>query len=114
MTADNDLIAGGENRSFHRLQIMQHVDPDASDLYCFALTNAPHPLACVVVAANGNNRRNRTQRFQDLGLADIAAMQNEINAFEQRQYLRTQKTMRVGNDTDNLARRQNRFFATGF
>ena len=107
MTADNDLIAGGENRSFHRLQIMQHVNPDASDLYCCALTNAARPLVRVIVATNGDNRRNRSQPFQDLGPADVAAMQNEINAFEQRQHFRTQKTMRVGDNAANMSLGQN-------
>ena len=58
----------GKSRSFwlqiQFSQVMQHIDGDAADFEHIGRGNFPRPSLAIHVAADGSNRRNRSQLFR--------------------------------------------------
>jgi hypothetical protein len=57
-------------------------------------------IGIIVVAADERDRRDLTERFEDVLAADVAGMQNRIDALQRRERFRSNQTVRVGDDAD--------------
>jgi len=57
-------------------------------------------IGIIVVAANEGDRRDLTERFDDVLAADVAGMENRIDALQRRECLRANQAVRVGDDAD--------------
>jgi hypothetical protein len=60
----------------------------------------PSPL--VDVASDGSDRRNAGKLGQDLRVADIASVNDEVAALEEVERLGPEKAVRIGNQTDDM------------
>lgn len=88
MTANDDIEASRSGAQIDFFNVMQNVDQYRTDLSDFSFRNSISPIAFVIVAANGNYRRNRSQLFQHFRRTDIAGMKNEINTAKRIYYFR--------------------------
>ena len=81
-------------------QVMQYVDGDAANFKYVGRGNFPRPDFAIHVAAYGSHRRNRSQIFQDVRIADVASMNDVVGSAQGGKSLRTKQTVRVGDDAD--------------
>ena len=103
VTADYRLNLLHRRRHLQVLQIVEHVDGNAGSLHGFDLWNSFGPFVRIVVPSHSNHRSEVSQTVENIGTADIASMKNQGHAFEDSQHLRTQKTVSIRNDSDNLS-----------
>jgi hypothetical protein len=57
-------------------------------------------VGIIVVAANEGDRRDLTERFDDVLAADVAGMENRIDTLQRRERFRSNQSVRVGDDSD--------------
>ena len=57
-------------------------------------------IGIVVVAADEGDRRDLTERFDDVLAADVAGVQDRIDALQRSQSFGTNQTVRIGDDSD--------------
>lgn len=84
MSAKNGGEAGCRGIEIQFLETMQHVEVEAAESGYFGGRQLSASPLRVNVAANGSDRRNRRKSVKNIGLANIAAMQNVIAAAQQR------------------------------
>ena len=72
------------------------------------------PCAAVIVAAHHIHRRNRSQRLQHAGIADIARMDNAIDPGQRFQRLRPEQAVRVRNESDAHRLRRHQLWLSAF
>ena len=104
MTADNYLETLSDRIYGELVQIVHHVNPDRPDLRHLRVGNRVGPIAFVIVSANRHDRRKRSQLFQHFPGIDIARVKNEVGARERIDGFRSQQTMCVRDQADDLLR----------
>ena len=57
-------------------------------------------IGIIVVAAHEGDRRDLTERFDNVLAADVSGMENRIDALQRRERLRSNQAVRVGDDAD--------------
>jgi hypothetical protein len=83
-----------------RVKIMQDEDRPLGEPDAFGLGIITGPIARVHVASDRGHRRDAAERRDDLGSADIATMNDMIDALKKALGLGPQQAMRVGYDAD--------------
>ena len=82
--------------------IMKHVEQEFSDLDNLCFREVVCPSAHVHVSSHSIDRTNRSQSFKYLKLPDVARMNNQVGTFESFDCLRSQETVRVRDDTNEI------------
>src|SRR5580698_430935 len=77
------------------MQEIESESPEVDHLRCRQLRTSPGP---VDIAANGSQWSDRAQFIEDRRIADIARMQNMVDAGQRGDRLRSKQAMRVGDD----------------
>jgi len=102
MAADDNVNFPKRWIQLHVFNVMKHVNGDAFCLHDLDLRNWFRPGISVVIPANRHNARQSSQAVQDFRAADITRMKNQTDAIKNLQHFRTQKSVSIGNNTDNL------------
>ena len=84
------------------LNVVKHINGNASCSHDLDLRNSVRPRISVVIPANRHNARQSSQAVQDFRVADITRMKNQTDPIKNLQHLWTQKPVCIGNNTDNL------------
>ena len=88
---------GIEMQSVH---IVEHVDVVAFEEQHFGFRETAARAALVHVAADGGNRCELLERFENGWVADVAKVQDVFDTGEGGDDFRAQKTMRIADDTN--------------
>ena len=102
MAADNNVNFPWGRIQLHVLNVMKHVNGNAACSHDLDLRNSFRPGISVVIPANRHNARQSSQAVQDFRAADITRVKNQTDAIKNLQHFRTQKSVSIGNNTDNL------------
>ncbi len=97
VTEQNDIGA----RGLGLLADMNHMDAHAAEGQVETLRECVRPSAMVDIAANGVDRRDLGKTRKNVGRADIAGVQNAVDAGKSVEGFRPQQTVGVG-DHANL------------
>lgn len=82
-----------------RVQIVQHVKIMALEEQHLGFRQTAALAAAIDIAANGCNRSDAFERFQDFRITDIAEMQDAFNSGKFRKDLRPQQAVRVADNS---------------
>ena len=100
-----------------RVQIVQHVHVVILEQQHFCFRQSAALTAAIDIAANGSDRRDLFERFQNSGITDVSEMQNAFDPGECRNNLRPQQPMSIADNADfhrpRLNRRDQRLFDFG-
>jgi hypothetical protein len=80
MTEDDDPDARGDEIDGERRAIVDDMNGDAAGVEGRPLVKRFRPVAMVDVAAHGDDRRDRLERAQDCRIADVAGMDDGLDA----------------------------------
>ena len=80
VAGDDDVDSGGNWIYVEFRKIVNHVDENPADLDQFRFRQRAGPCARIVVTAHYRDRCNARQFFNDLGVADIPGVNDEITA----------------------------------
>lgn len=97
VAGDDDLDSGGNWIYVEFRKIVNHVDENPADFDQFRFRQRASPCARIFVTAHYRDRRNARQFFNDLGVADIAGVNDEITAAQEVNRLGPKKVMRIRN-----------------
>jgi hypothetical protein len=81
-------------------EIVQHVDGNDAKLDNFGIWQLASPGAFINVAANGGYRCNRGKRFENLGCANVARMNDVLRPAQNFERFGAKQAVRVGDDAD--------------
>ena len=95
MTGDNDADSGGTGVDIEFREIMDHVDEYVTHSDQLRLPEARGPRSRIVVASDGNQRRQEGKLIENLGFADIPAMDDVVAADQKGARLGSQKSMSI-------------------
>src|SRR4030095_2581249 len=100
MSGDDGVNTGRGGLQGQGVEVVQYVDERLAGTQHFGLAKRRCPNALVVVASHGRHRCNARQLLEDIGVADVAGVNDEVAAAHRVQGLGTQQSMRVRNQTD--------------
>jgi hypothetical protein len=98
---DHDVEAGGARVEVDRLADVAHVQPEAADLELGRLGKLAQWWGGVDVAAHRADRRDAFQLGQDLGPADVARMDDQLDLPQGGQRLGAHEPVRVRDQPDD-------------
>src|SRR5215470_18263581 len=99
MAADHHLKkAVGTN--VHLLQVMQHVNGNWSNFGYLPVRQILRPFTFVVVATNSDHRSNLSESFQDVLVANVPGVKNEVDTLECHNCFRPHQSMCVRDNPD--------------
>lgn len=105
MSADDDIEACRRRIEVQFRQIVKYVDPMTSRFDHCCQREAGGPIRLINIASDSNNRCNRAKLIEDLRLADIAGMNDEMGTLQRGKRLRPHETVRIGDQTNLLHHR---------
>jgi hypothetical protein len=91
----DDVEARSARVDVHFVHVMQDVNADTFQLKCEVERNLRCPLAPVVVSPDRIDRRQGTELFENLRAADVARMDDVLNARECANRLGAKQSVRV-------------------
>jgi hypothetical protein len=100
MARDDRAEAAGDWIDVEGTEVVQNVQGRAADSGHVGLGQRVRPRATIDVAANNNEWSQPAERWKDLGIADVAGMDDEIDAAEGGDGFRPEPSVRIGDDTD--------------
>ena len=83
------------------LVAVRHHDREPVELELGDLLQARAKLRRVCVAVDGRNGRDRLELDEDLGLADVAGVEDVVDLLKHLEHLRPQKTVRIRDDAQS-------------
>lgn len=86
------FLAGSE---IQILQVVKKEDMQIPKPHLSRMWDPAGPIAGVVIAANGHNRRDRLERGQYVSAADVSGMENDFDALQRGRHLRSDQPMSV-------------------
>jgi hypothetical protein len=98
VTGHDDVEAGGARVDVHFIHVMEDVNADAFQLKCEVKRDPRCPLALVVVSPDRIDRRYDAQLLENLGPADVARMNDVLNARECTDRFGAKQSVRVGDE----------------
>ncbi len=103
MPSDNDPkpCGGGVDRKLR--EVMQHIEDRVVDVENIVLRNLLGPCAAIIVTANGRHRRDCGQLIDNLRIADIPRMNDEVAATQVAYGCRSKQAMRVSDEADAIS-----------
>jgi len=102
MTGDDNVGAELLRRLRQGLEVVNDVEADPRDLRRHGFRKRRGPRLTVVVAAHGDDRRDRGERLQELGRADVAGVDDQVDRSQRRERFGAQQAVGVGDDADLL------------
>jgi len=96
MTGDNDTYIRNGGIDVELCEIVDDVDEYITHSHQFGHRKARRPGLRVVVASHRNQRSDDGKFFENLRLADVAAMNDVVGARKKRTRLGPQKSMGIG------------------
>src|SRR5215475_13941620 len=100
MATENDVHARMA-RGSNLLDVVNHKDGDAADVYLPRFGNTSGPLPLVIISAYRDCGSQRHELFQNLTIADITGVKDQIHALEELQDLRPQEAVGIGYGANN-------------
>ena len=100
MPAENDVRARVAPRS-NLLDVVNHEDGDTPDVYLPGFGNTSGPLPPVIISAHRDRGSQHRELFQNLRIADITGVKDQIHALEELQDLRPQEAVGIGYGANN-------------
>ncbi len=97
MTAENPAAAGSRSSAW---PVVQHIKGMAVEGDHFRSRQVGARTAHIDVAADGCDRGEVAQRIQDRRVADVAGMQDVLDAAQGFDCLRPEQAMGIGNNAD--------------
>ena len=94
-------------------QVVQHIDRDATNFKHIGRRNLLRPGFPIHIAANGGNRRNLSQLFQDVRIADVSGMNDVVRSAQGGESFGTKQAMSIRNDADTQCLHAIRFGSRG-
>jgi ribosomal protein S16 len=95
MTGNDDAYSGGAGLDIEFREIVDHVDEYVTHSDQLRLPEAHRPRSRIVVASDRNQRRQEGELIENLGFADISAMDDVVTADEKRARLGPEKSMSI-------------------
>jgi hypothetical protein len=96
----NDHIDAGAGIDLQRLQVVQNVDRLSRQAHEFGAGVFPGPVAAVDVSTDGGDGRDPAKRVDDLGMPDVAGVNDVIDARQASFRLGPQQAVRIRNDSN--------------
>jgi hypothetical protein len=100
MARDDDLEPRRDGIEIQLLDVVQDVDRHPADLERGGKWHRPRPRPFVVVASDGRDRGDVPQGIQNLRPADVAGMNDSLDAGERSESLRPKQPVGIGNEPD--------------
>ena len=115
MAGDDDVYTALNGVDWQRLEIVQYEDRPARKLYELGVRVSAGPIAVVDVPPDRSDRRDPTQRRDDAGLTNVAAMDDVVDASQRTRRFRPQQAVRIRDDADpeRSGGRRDRGFRSG-
>lgn len=102
MSRDNDAKPCGGRIDRKLCEVMQHIEQRVGCVEQIVLWDLLSPCAAIIVSANGGHRRDRGQLIDNLNIADIPRMNDEVAAMQIGYGFGSKQAMRVGDDADPI------------
>jgi hypothetical protein len=99
VSGDHHLHAG-EHPAVERLDVVDHVEPDALRLQRRLLRQRLRPGAVIVVPAHRHHRPDLAEGGQDPGAAHVPGVDDQLRSGQRLQRFGPEETVGVGDDTD--------------
>lgn len=90
MARDDDVDAFRGRIDLHSIQVVQDVDRDARESCHLGVCEFGSSIALVHVASDRRDRRDPAERWDDVGIADVATVDDVIDAGEETLRLRAE------------------------
>src|SRR6202012_4407670 len=100
MTGHDDVDAARNRIDLQSLQIVQNVDRFSRKSHDLVLRVCNSPVVDIHVSSDRGNRGDATQRVDNFGTSDVAAMDDVIDASQATLRLRPEQPVRVGDEPD--------------
>jgi hypothetical protein len=98
VAVEDDAEAGGLGLDVEVGKVVEHVDEAAAELEGFGGGEVGAGAVAVDVAANGGDGSNVAEGFEDVGVADVAGVEDVVDAREEREKLWAEEAVGVGED----------------
>jgi hypothetical protein len=98
VTGYDNVEASSSRVDVDFLQVMEYVNADSLQLQSEVKRNVRRPRALVVVSPDRVDRRYGAQLLQNLGAADVARMDDVLNARECTDRFRAKQSVRIGDE----------------
>ena len=100
MAGHHHLHAGPGGFQVELCEVVDHVQADLAEAEELRLPQPHRPRPPIVVAAPRRDGRERGQRLEDAGIADVACVDDVVAAVEEGLDLRPQQAVGVGDQAD--------------
>src|SRR5712675_3792276 len=101
MAGDNDVYAEGHWIDLQRLEVVKHEDGSSCEPPDFGVGVFACPITGVHISSDRGDRRNLAKRADDVGMPNISAVNDLIDAGQTALGLGPQQPVRVRNDPDS-------------
>ena len=101
MAEDHGCEPGRDGVEIEIGDVVQQPEQQPTDFDNFGRRKLCRPRLRIDIAAHGVRRRQRAQRVEHLGPADVAGVDDHVRSPQRRHRLGPQKAMRIGDDADD-------------
>ena len=101
MPADDGMKPRGLRHQVQLPHIMQYVETRRASVHDCRLGQLPRPPLRIHISAHGKHRREFLKLCQDLGLANVSRMHDQIHSGQRSRRLRPQETVCIGNGSNS-------------
>ena len=105
MAENDDVEVGGFGVQVERVPVVEDIEVYRSDLDYFGLGQVGCPGGCVHISANGMDGGDFGELIQDIWIADVAGMDDDLDALEGFEGFGAEEAVGVGEDADEMGRR---------
>jgi len=102
MPTDDDVELCDGRVEVELLKVVKDVDQGRASFDDCRQRQLRCPGSLVDVSSDGDQRRHRAELFEDLRLADIAGVEDQVGSAESRQRLRTHEAVGIGDQADDV------------
>jgi hypothetical protein len=102
MAADDDLIVACNWVATQLVNVVNDKQSGVAGLHQLGFRKPVGPTSDVVIAFDGQDWSDVLQRVNDLPLADVAGVDDEIHALERFEGLGSNQTVGIGNEADHM------------
>jgi hypothetical protein len=101
VTGHDDREARRDRIQVESRNVVEHVEMPAVDLDNLGFRQAGRPRFLVDVASFGKDRSESTESFDDLGISDVAGVDQEVTSSQDMESLRSNDPVGIRDDADN-------------
>jgi len=100
VAGDHYFESDGCRLQIKLLQIVQHIDQNATDLDSFGLRQSTRPRGLVDIAANRGNGRDARKFVKNLGRTNVPCVNDVFRPTQSLQRFQPKQSVGIGNDAD--------------